>query len=78
MQSDDKFHDEYIKSLRDNIYTCMEFSRQSYGEVIAMPIKRFYDYLKWKVDLEDKKRAEMEESTNFGKDLKLPKMNFKK
>jgi len=56
----------------------MEFSRQSYLEVIAMPVKRFYDYLKWKVDLEDKKRTEMEEATNFGKDLKLPKMNFKR
>lgn len=31
-------------------------SKQSYQEVTAMPIKKFYDYLKWKTDLEEEKQ----------------------
>lgn len=29
----------------------MELSKQSYPETIDMPVKRFYNYLKWKSDL---------------------------
>jgi len=39
----------------------MEMSGQSYSEIAAMPIKKFYDYLKWKSDLEDEKRKLMRE-----------------
>lgn len=42
----------------------MELSKQSYVEVSQMPVKRFYDYLKWKSDLEDERRREMEEITS--------------
>jgi len=31
-------------------------SKQSYDQVVAMPIKRFYNYLKWKSDLEEEKQ----------------------
>jgi len=34
----------------------MEMSKQSYPQIVAMPVKRFYNYLKWKTDLEDEKR----------------------
>lgn len=34
----------------------MEMSKQSYNEVVSMPVKKFYDYLKWKTDLEEDKR----------------------
>lgn len=34
----------------------MEMSKQSYNEVSSMPVKKFYDYLKWKTDLEEDKR----------------------
>jgi hypothetical protein len=34
----------------------MELSRQSYKDTMTMPVKRFYNYLKWKTDLEEEKR----------------------
>lgn len=34
----------------------MEMSKQSYNEVTTMPVKKFYDYLKWKSELEDEKQ----------------------
>ena len=34
----------------------MEMSKQSYPETMAMPVNRFYNYLKWKTDLEEEKR----------------------
>jgi hypothetical protein len=34
----------------------MEMSKQSYDQVIQMPVKRFYSYLKWKSDLEEEKK----------------------
>jgi len=55
----------------------MELSRQSYDQVMNMPVKKMYDYIKWKVDLEEKKQKNIEEATNNGKDFKLPKVNFK-
>ena len=42
----------------------MEMSKQSYIEVMRMPVKRFYDYLEWKVKLEEEKRKMMDEETN--------------
>lgn len=39
----------------------MEMSGQAYTEVVLMPVKRFYDYLKWKTDLEEEKKKMMEE-----------------
>jgi len=29
-----------------------------------MPVKRFYDYLKWKSELEEEKQKQMEEESN--------------
>jgi len=34
----------------------MEMSKQAYTEVMAMPVKRFQDYMKWKTDLEEEKQ----------------------
>lgn len=34
----------------------MEMSKQSYPETMEMPVNRFYNYLKWKTDLEEEKR----------------------
>lgn len=39
----------------------MEMSRQSYHDVIHMPVKRFYNYLKWKTDLEEEKQKQIQE-----------------
>lgn len=53
--------DSYKKVLNDNVFTCMELSHQSYNEVMAMPVKKLFDYLKWKNSLEDSKRKILEE-----------------
>jgi len=37
----------------------MEMSKQSYADVTKMPVKKFYDYLKWKSTLEEEKRKMM-------------------
>lgn len=34
----------------------MEMSKQSYNDIMFMPVKRFQNYLKWKNDLEDEKQ----------------------
>ena len=47
--------------LESNIFACMEMSRQGYSEVSNMPIKRFYNYLKWKTDLEEDKKKMVDE-----------------
>lgn len=41
----------------------MELSKQSYDEIMKMPVKKMYDYLKWKTDLEDTKQKEIHEKT---------------
>jgi len=46
---------EYREVLKDNIFTCMEMSHQSYPDVMSMPIKALTDYLKWKTSLEEEK-----------------------
>lgn len=52
---------EYRKTLADNIFASMEMSGMSYSEVAAMPVKKLFDYLKWKSDLEEEKRKIMKE-----------------
>jgi hypothetical protein len=45
----------------------MEMSRQSYTDAMLMPVKRFYDYLKWKTQLEEEKQKRFaEESKKHG------------
>jgi len=41
----------------------MELSGQSYIEVVQMPVKKMYDYLKWKTELEDSRQKEIHEKT---------------
>ena len=55
---------DYKRTLTENIFTCMEMSKQSYVEVMNMPVKRLYDYLEWKVKLEEEKRKMMDEETS--------------
>ena len=39
----------------------MELSKQSYHNVMNMPVKKMYDYLKWKEDYEEEKAKLMKE-----------------
>lgn len=45
----------------------MELSKQGHDSVMNMPIKRMYDYIKWKADLEEEKAKLIQESTNLSK-----------
>jgi hypothetical protein len=42
----------------------MEMSKQSYADIMLMPVKRFQDYMKWKNDLEDEKQKMILEEVN--------------
>jgi hypothetical protein len=42
----------------------MELSKQSYPEIINMPVERFYNYLDWKIKLEEDKQKQIKEQMN--------------
>lgn len=44
----------------------MEMSKQSYEAIIEMPVQRFYNYLKWKSDLEEEKKRMLAEQVISG------------
>jgi len=56
--------DSYRRDLAEDVYMCMEWSKQSYNQVMAMPVTKFKNYLKWKKDYEDERskhfKAEMD------------------
>ena len=58
--------DEYKDNLSSNIFSCQELSGQSYVDIMQIPVKRFYDYLKWKSDLEEEKSKMMKEKMEGG------------
>jgi hypothetical protein len=45
----------------------MEMSKQSYEDVMNMPVQRFYEYLDWKIKFEESKIKEIKEGGKFGK-----------
>jgi len=54
---------EYKKTLSENIFACIEMCRLQYIDIIVMPVKRFYDLLKWKTTLEEEKRKLIKEGS---------------
>ena len=59
--------DEYRRILSENMFACMEMCRQQYVSIIDMPVKRFYDLLKWKTQLEEDRKKIMDENTKGSK-----------
>ena len=59
----DEHIDHYKKELNSSIFSCMELGKQQYSSIILMPVKKFYDYLKWKSDLEEEKSKLMNENS---------------
>ena len=53
----------YKDSLEKNIFACIEMGKQSYMDIIFMPVTRFYNYLKWKSNLEEEKQKMLLEET---------------
>lgn len=56
----DKDISDYRKILKENVFTCMEWSHQSYEQIMLMPIQKLSDYLTWKTNLEEEKRKMLE------------------
>jgi len=59
--------DNYRRDLGQDAFFCMEWSKQSYNDIMLMPVKRFKDYLKWKKDYEDEKQRLINIQINKGK-----------
>lgn len=55
--------DQYRKSLQLNIFSAIEMMKLQYDTVMLMPVKRFYDMLKWKSELEEERSKLMQEKT---------------
>ena len=50
----------YLKVLNENVFAMMELLHQPYEDIMAMPVKRFYDILQLKVKLdEEREKAEL-------------------
>ena len=45
----------------------MEMSKQSYIEIMNMPVIKFYNYLKWKSNLEEEKQKMINEEVEKNK-----------
>jgi len=54
-QSDNRV-DEYRTNLEKNIFACMELAKQSYSDTMQMPVNRFYNFLEWKLKLQEDKQ----------------------
>lgn len=52
----------YRKTLEENIFNCIELTKQGYLETIMMPVNRFYNFLKWKAELEREKQKIINEN----------------
>lgn len=62
--------EKYRKNLAEDIFSCMELSNQSYIDVVQMPVKKMYDYLKWKTDLEESRQKQIRDKTKTPKGKK--------
>lgn len=52
--------EKYKKNLQQNIFLCMDMMNIGYLDVMLMPVKRFYDLIKWKIEIEEEKIKQME------------------
>lgn len=50
--------------MSENVFACMEYSKQSYHDIMLMPVNKMYEYLKWKEKLEDAKLKEIGDIKN--------------
>lgn len=50
----------YKNNLVQNIFSAIEMLGMDYPNIMNMPVKRFYDLLKWKSDLEEERQKQLE------------------
>jgi len=53
-----------MKTINQNIFTCMDMTGQKYIDIMFMPVKTFLDFIKWKVEVEEEKHKQIQEITN--------------
>lgn len=49
----EEYVDSYCRNLEENIYLLMEVGKQSYLDIINMPVARFNNYFKWKTKFDE-------------------------
>jgi hypothetical protein len=60
LQHLDNSAEQFEKSFHENIRAYMEMRNAQWVDIMMMPYQFFIDDLKWKIDLEDTKRKQME------------------
>jgi len=55
---------EYKKTFQSNLFTCMRITKQQYYDIMIMPIKRFNDFIKWNIDVEEEKNRKLTDLSN--------------
>jgi len=63
--ADEKLVSRFTKNFNENIKGLMELMNVSWLDIQLMPYPFFTELLRWKVDLEDKKRKKMEEQNRI-------------
>jgi len=63
--ADEKLVSKFTKNFNENIKGLMELMNVSWLDIQLMPYPFFTELLRWKVDLEDKKRKKMEEQSRI-------------
>lgn len=61
---------KYKSTLQQNIFLCMDMMNVGYLDVMSMPVKRFYDMIKWKIEIEEEKLKQMEKINNSPKTIR--------
>jgi hypothetical protein len=69
--------ERFKKINDDNIKTYIEMRGASYIDVMLMPYPFFVDDLKWKLELEEKKRKEIEDQQRKNKEDSYNKLKRK-
>jgi hypothetical protein len=62
--------ENYRKNLQQNIFLCVDMLNMGYLDVMCMPVKRFYDLIRWKIDMEEEKIKQMEKIHNSPKTIR--------
>ena len=60
----DKSIEAYLSNLEENVFLLMQQLDQQYDAIMAMPVKRFSNCLKWKVKFDEQVQKIQNEQMN--------------
>lgn len=64
--SNDKNVQEYLNSVREDIFLTMELAKCSYTDVLLMPVSEVGKYLDWKIKFDrEREKAQQEAMSNM-------------